>query len=207
MKTEQPTENFKETLATRIEGVLAPGVCAEMVARYEHSLDGGDLDATIEGIVEECRDRVFSEEVDGLLRDYYQSEYQALWPRLDVVDSSAIKHYVSALWHLDHGVPKSLKLFVYLNAVAEHGGNTLIIDAKRSEALKRAGELPVGAEGRKEDLTAVLEGLGLDPGYQAFDLKAGDVLLFSPIVLAHRCLPPRAGQKRYTVCFTIAPPF
>jgi len=206
MKIKQDFTYFNDNLAIQIHGLLPPQQCKELMSRYENSLDKDLSDETLDGIFKECRDLVFIDDVDALLTNYFQSEYQPHWPRYDVVDSSASIYNGSCLWHLDHGMPNMLKLFVYLNPVTQHGGNTLFFDRNRTVKLRNAGELPIENNQRKEDLTQALEEMGLDSCYLAFDLKAGDALLFSPLLLAHRCLAPRAGKKRHTICFTITPP-
>jgi len=206
MNIKQDIKYFKDHLAIKMNGLLSSQQCHELIARYEKSLGNDQSDAIVGEIFKECADLVFVNDVDALLRDYFQSEYQWEWPRFDVVDSSASIYHYSDRWHLDNGMPKMLKLFVYLNPVAEHGGNTLIIDRSRTEKLRKAGKLPKEGEEREEDLIPVLKQMGLDSSSLAYDLKAGDAILFSPLLLAHRCLPPRTGKKRYTICFHVIPP-
>jgi len=206
MNLELDIKYFKENLAIKMNGLLSPLLCSELIARYEKSSGNDQSDAIVDEIFKECAGLVFVNDVDALLTDYFQSEYQWQWPSFDVVDSSASIYLYSDRWHLDGGMPKMLKLFVYLNPVAEHGGNTLTIDQNRTEKLKMAGELSRAPEERKEDLAPVLKQMGLDSSYLAYDLEAGDALIFSPIMLAHRCLPPRVGKKRYTICFHVTPP-
>jgi len=197
----QEAEYLEKHLAMQLHETVPPRRCAEMIADYEVSPE-----AAMEEIVGECGKQVFAGEIHALLEAYYgPGGYAALWPRMDVLDASASAYYPSTTWHLDGGPKKALKLFVYLNGVEEHGGNTLIIDRERTQRLRTAGALPLALDERTEELTPVLEGLGLDTGTLGFDLKAGDALLFDPFVLAHRCLPPKPGRKRYTVCFTIVP--
>ncbi|MDX8399211.1 MAG: hypothetical protein R8K20_03065 [Gallionellaceae bacterium] len=206
MNIKQDIKHFNDTLAIKIDGLLSPQHCSELIIRYENSLGNDQSDAIVSEIIKECADVVFVNDVDAFLTEHFQSKYQWQWPTFDVVDSSASRYKYSERWHLDGGIPKMLKLFVYLNPVAEHGGNTLIIDRNRTEKLKMAGELWHAPEERKEDLTPVLKQMGLDSSYLAYDFEAGDAVLFSPLLLVHRCLPPRIGKKRYTICFHVIPP-
>ena len=80
-----------------------------------------------------------------------------------------------------------------------------MVDLPATEKLREAGELPIVGEDRKEDLIPVMQELGIDSSLLAYDLDAGDALLFSPLILAHRCLPPKEGKKRYTICFSLVP--
>lgn len=205
MNLEQHIDAFRENPAIHIEGLLPPQLCDELIERREKISPEIPWDASLEEIFKECEGRAFTGEVNALLEAYFQSKFQLRWPRFDVVDSTAAEYEYNIFWHLDNGIPNTLKLFVYLDPVAEHGGNTLIIDRERTDALRGAGALPIEVEKRREDLTPDLERLGLDTRHLGYDLKAGDGLLFSPLVLAHKCLAPKAGKKRHTICFTIEP--
>jgi len=134
-----------------------------------------------------------------VIHDYQCYDYHSNILFKLVVESTALKNNYSTLWHLDYGIAKTLKLFIYLNPVSIHDGNTLIIDKNRTQKLRDIDELPIEYEKRKEDLTPVLKELGLDTSYLAYDYEAGDALLFSPLLLAHRRLPPKENQKRYTI--------
>lgn len=197
--------NFKEDLVIKFDGVLSSKQCDEFIARYNDALGDVSFDLTINDILKDCADLVFTNDIDAVLSEHFQHRYQQLWPSFDVIDSST-QYFFSDKWHLDGGMPDTLKLFVYLSPVEMHGGNTLIIDRQRTEKLRKAGKLPVEGERRYDDLTLVLTEMGLRPDCIGFNLKAGDVLLFNPCQLAHRCLPPRVGQKRHTMCFHVTPP-
>ncbi len=205
MNIQQNLKYFEDNLAILINGLLSPQICKELIGRYEKFSIKDQVNTISERIIKECAGLVFVNDLDALLANYFQVEYRPVWSTFDVIDSFASTYYYSTRWHLDGGIAKTLKLFVYLNPVSEHGGNTLIIDQNRTEKLRKAGELPLELEERKEDLTQVLEQMGLDSSYLAYDLKAGDALLFDPLILAHRCLPPREGKERYTISFTLAP--
>lgn len=205
MNIEQDVKSLNENLSIQINGLLPPKFCSELITRYEGASDGDAQDTVVEEIIRTCAERAFTDDVNGLIKAHLQSGFEPVWPTFDVVDATDAAHNPNTFWHLDGGVRHTLKLFVYLNPVAEHGGNTPIIDLDRSNKLKKTGALPIEQDKRKQDMTEALEALGLDTTYLAYDLKAGDVLLFNPLVLAHRCQPPKEGQKRYTVCFTILP--
>jgi len=205
MNIEESTGYFKENLALQIHKVITPELCHNLISKYERYDDSDRSNVISDEIIKECADSVFVDNVHALLEAVFQGGYQVRWSRVDVVDSCATLYEYNTRWHLDGGIPKTLKLFVYLNSVSEHGGNTLIIDRERTKKLKESGVLPRNDDERTEDLTPALERLGLDSSYSAYDLKAGDALLFSPLLLAHRCLPPQVSQKRFTVCFTITP--
>lgn len=206
MNTEQNMELFRENLAMKIDALLSPEICKELISKYENFSIENPINITSEKIIKECSDMIFVNDLDAFLTNYFQSKYKVFYSTFDVVDSStSVSIYPSKLWHLDGGIPKTLKLFLYLTPVSEHGGNTIYVDQKRTKMLIKAGELPINMEERKEDLTQVFDQMGVDNSSLAYDLKVGDGLLFSPLLLAHRCLPPKEDKKRYTISFTLVP--
>lgn len=207
MDIERQASVFSDHLSMHLENLISPDLCAQLIARYDQFAEAECLGTVVNEIIDQCAEHLFIGNVHSLLSTIFQGAYKARWPRLDVVDSSAIDYEYNKLWHLDGGITGTLKLFVYLNPVSEHGGNTPIIDKDRTEILRCSDALPLCETQRSEDLTSQLTALGLDTGYKMYDLKAGGALLFSPLLLAHRCLPPRFDKKRYTVCFTLTPPF
>ena len=205
MNIDQDIDYLRANLSLHIHNVLPARQCGEMIERYEAASAGGAPDAVVEELIQECEGRVFTSEVQTLLQRYFQSPFKSLWPIFDVVDSSASTHNLNTRWHLDGGAINTHKIFIYLNPVAEHGGNTVMVDLESTKKLSRAGMLPVALSERQEDLTEVFEQLGIGSSLLAYDLSAGDALLFDPLKLAHKCLPPKAGKRRYTISFTIVP--
>ncbi|MFC1750418.1 hypothetical protein ACFL2V_16580 [Pseudomonadota bacterium] len=197
-------KSLKKDLSIQLDQVLPLEQCHNLIAMSKGQSGTGQVESVTTDTFNEYINQVLTPDVVTILEGYFQCEFQVLWPRYDIVDSHAIDYY-STGWHLDGSLKKSLKLFVYLNSVFDHGGNTLIIDQQRTEKLRLACKLPVSLEGREKDLTDSLKQLQLDPSYLAYDLKAGDGLLFNPFQLAHRCLAPREGRARHTLSFTIVP--
>ena len=193
---------FKEVLATHITGLIPAEVCSDLIDR----LSASPAEKVISGAIQTCTQYVFTKGVDNLLREYFDGNYHIFCSRYDKVDSTGSDYRYNCRWHLDGGMTKTLKLFIYLNSVASHGGNTLIIDQARTQRLCESGALPVEYEGRFSDLSEKLGELGLSRDYQAYDLEGGDALLFSPLLLAHKCCLPNKGQVRHTICYTITPP-
>ncbi len=194
---------FNENLSIKINSLISQELCNKLIKQYEQFSCSNPINVTSERIINEYKEIVFQEEIKSILNNYFGSKYQIFWSSFDVVKSTALEDNYSTLWHLDHGIPKTLKLFIYLNPVSQHGGNTLIIDKERTEKLIHANALPLEQDKRKADLTPILEELNLDTNYIEHNYKTGDALLFNPLLLAHRCLPPDNAQKRYTICFTI----
>ncbi|BDX07899.1 hypothetical protein MACH26_34200 [Planctobacterium marinum] len=156
-------------------------------------------------IISELEVFVFNRDIRDFFSAFYQEDFLVKWPLLDVVSDNALETYLSTTWHCDGPMKGLLKCFLYLNPVSEHGCNTLIIDEVRTRKLQSVNALPLELERRHTDISAFLQTLGLPETPIEFDLCAGDLLIFAPHKLAHRCLPPRAGKMRYTVCFSVFP--
>lgn len=205
MNIERDVDYLKNHLSLHLHNLLPPEYCADVIARYNDAKANGRLDAAKEELIDECRGQVFTDELNALLDSYFQGPFKLCWPTFDVVGCAGATQNLNTLWHLDNGVPGTHKLFIYLNPVAEHGGNTVMVDLARTDKLKKVGALPFEEDGRKEDLTEVFEQLGVSPEVHAYDLKAGDGILFDPLTLAHRCQPTTTGRRRYTICYTLVP--
>ncbi|TDO98655.1 hypothetical protein [Marinomonas balearica] len=199
-------ESLKRDCSIHIKGALSREECISLMDMVENLQLSDAKRSDIEAkVIEQCQVSVFNKDVTRMLEAHFGQGYQIMWSSFDVVGDDAAHSYPSITWHLDGGVTGSLKLFVYLNSVEEHGCNTLMMDQERTNQLRKSGAFPISMKERKEDLTNELINLNLTPEYISYDLKAGDILLFSPLILAHRCIPPRIGKRRFTVCFTIIP--
>ncbi len=193
---------FSRQQSVQLRNVLPSHLCNEFIASYKQNSDNQTL---IEEIIQTCRQVIFKGDLDELLKEHFEGDYQIFWTSYDRVDSQAEDYSFNTYWHLDYGLEKSLKLFVYLNPVSEHGGNTLMIDQERTEIVRNAGALPIDPDRRYFDLTETLQKLELGTEVIGYDLKEGDALLFSPFILAHKCEPPQPGHERHTICYTITP--
>lgn len=203
MNIEKELQDFQKDLSLHLKEVLDPQLCQEIIQRYDNSLKENSTEETTEKIFQETHKLIFTGKVDALLREYFQSDYQAQWPLFNVISSSDSDYY-SARWHFDGGITNSFKLFIYLNPVSKHQGNTIMMDKKASEEFRKTGELSIVASERKEDLSELIKELNLTQNCFTYNLQTGDALLFSPILLAHRCVLPKEGEKRYTICFNIS---
>lgn len=198
-------EHLKRHLSLHLHQLLAPARCRQIITRYDAAQASGQLQAVKPALIAACRELVFTGDIHTLLGRYFQGPFAVRWPSFDVVDSAGPAHNRNALWHVDHGIRGTHKLFIYLNAVADHGGNTVMVDQARTIRLRQADALPVEQDQRTADLSAVCAALGISQALLAYDLEAGDGLLFDPLRLAHRCQPTLPGMRRYTVCFTLMP--
>ena len=198
-------EYLNNHFSIQLNKLLTTDFCQKTIQKYEEGIDSAHQDLIAQEICKECETLVFTDELNSLIKEHLQSDFKPMWPCFDVVNASATNYYYNVKWHLDGGVKNTMKIFIYLNSVCEHGGNTAIIDSQRTKKLTNADALPLADEKRKEDLSEVLKSIGLDTAYLTYDLKAGDGLLFHPLSLAHKCIPPSEGNRRYTVCFSILP--
>ncbi len=203
MNIEKSLDYFNENLHIKIEDILSEKTCQELISKYEEFSVQNPITTISNKIIEECSHLVFKDTLNNLLSEYFQCNYSFLCSSFDVVDSSATQNNYSTRWHLDGGMDKTLKLFIYLNPVSDHGGNTVMINQEVSKKLRKAKKLPLIGEERIEDITPILKEMGEKEEEFSYDLNTGDALLFSPLLLAHKCLPPKSGKKRYTICFTI----
>ena len=194
---------FNENLYIKIDKLILPEICNELIKKYEQFSFDNSIEVTSKKITDECSNIISTKKINTILSKYFKLDYKIFWSSFDVVKSNALENNPSTLWHLDGGSVKTLKLFIYLNPVSIHGGNTLIVDQNRTKVLRDVGALPIEQEKRKLDLSSTLQELKLDTSTLSYDYEAGSALLFSPLLLAHRCLPPKNNQKRYTICFTI----
>lgn len=203
MNIEEKSKFFNENLYIKIDNLISSNTCEELIKKYEQFSFDNPIEVTSKKIIEECSSMISTKEMHAVLSRYFESEYKVFWSSFDVVESNALESNYSTLWHLDGGISKTLKLFIYLNPVSVHGGNTLMIDKDRTKLLRQAGFLPIENEKRKLDLSSSLKELDLDTSIISYSYEVGDALLFSPLLLAHKCLPPKNNKKRYTICFTI----
>ena len=201
---ERKFECLSQNLMTAIPELVSTKQCKAWIEQYESSaqINRSQLE---DEMLSECQQILFVNDLDTSLKDYFNGNYMVQWSRFDSVDSSANNHNYSTRWHCDGGVRNTLKLFIYLNSVSEHGGNTLLMDKSRTDKLRDDGHLPIEGKLRKLMLTEALLDLCLPTEPIAHNLNAGDGLLFDPAQLAHRCLAPIAEKIRYTFCYTVFP--
>jgi hypothetical protein len=197
-------KQLQESLALHLVNLASEEACKNWIAQYDQAMAEKSPEA-IDYILNNVRDKLFTGHLKQFLRAYFNGSFSVDWSTFTKVGYADEEFNPNTLWHLDGGITSSLKLFVYLNPVSEHKGNTLMMDKDRTDQLLKANHLPVEQDLRLEDISAELLDLGLDPRPIAFDLKAGDGLLFDPAQLAHKCLLPGAGKSRYAICYVINP--
>ncbi|HEX7036336.1 MAG TPA: hypothetical protein VF210_11205 [Pseudomonadales bacterium] len=149
-------------------------------------------------------DAVLPAAVDRHLTGFFGSEYLVLWMTVTATPPSAEPPSVSFHWHCDKGPRTHLKLIVYLNATAEHGGNTEFLALPDSLAVARAG-YPFGrVRERVGDLAELARpaARALDPVRR--EIEPGGGVIFQPATLLHRGVTPTRGT-RYAVTLCLLP--
>lgn len=205
LKYKYQSEQLLLQHATHVSNSFPLELCTQAIAELQPATEYDCIEKHYESLITDFIPDVFTPELNSLIYSYYNEEFTWRWPRLDMVDDTALETYHSTAWHCDGGPDNVLKLFVYLNPVAEHGCNTLMIDPDRTKVLRQYGALPLEQERRVTDITPYLERANLSVEVKSYDLASGDILLFNPKLLAHRCLPPKPKKRRYTLCFSIYP--
>lgn len=205
MKYQHQLTQLRIEHSTFLPAVVNTEACSKAVQELRAINGAGELDIVAHKYIEQFSTAVFSTEILQFLQAYYQQEYEWRWPTLDIIDDTALESYYSTTWHCDNCPENMLKFFLYLNPTSEHHCTTEIIDALRTTALQKQGALPIELELRSTDLSGFLKEQNASLTTLTYDLEAGDVLVFSPKLLAHRCIPPKTNKKRYTICYSIYP--
>ena len=156
--------------------------------------------------VRELLNLVLAGQVDQRIAEYFGSEYLVHWLAFSVTRKATEQASVSFRWHCDKGPSAHLKLIVYLNPTAEHGGNTEFIDLAGSEAVARRGYLFGRSNSRTSDIRRLSSIAGQDLAGHARELRAGQAVLFQPSRVLHRGLSPARGDRLVlTLCILPSP--
>lgn len=156
--------------------------------------------------VEELLVQVLAGSLDQRIMEYFNSEYLLHWVTFSVTRQAREQESVSFRWHCDKGPSTHLKLIVYLNPSAEHGGNTEFIDLEGSEAVARRGYLFGWSKSRSSDIRHLSRIAGRELTPEASPLRAGQAVLFQPARVLHRGLSPDRGDRLVmTLCILPSP--
>lgn len=174
----------------------------ERLKRDSAKLQGYDLSDAV--LVQRLADTALTDDVDAHCLDFFRSEYFVYWYTLSRTAPVEGPASVSFMWHCDRGPRSHLKLLVYLNDYAEHGGGTAYLDLESSSAVANSGY--VFARGRRR--TASLEQLEALAGrpLKAYEHhpRAGDSVLFQPSRVLHCGLTPKL-EPRYVLTLCLLP--
>ncbi|MEJ8568196.1 hypothetical protein [Elongatibacter sediminis] len=200
---------FADLRALQTERARAIG--RELAAREPERLkkDSRDLEgypvadrAWLRGLLDE----ILPGAVDAAVSGFFRSEYLVHWVALAVTRPVPEQKSVSFRWHCDKGPTAHLKLIVYLNDTAEHGGNTEFIDLRDTAAVARRGYLFGWSKTRTADVNRLARLAGRPLDTHVADRAAGEAVLFQPARVLHRGLGPRNGPRlTATLCLLPSP--
>ncbi|MEQ8661486.1 MAG: hypothetical protein RLW62_11750 [Gammaproteobacteria bacterium] len=156
-----------------------------------------------DGDVTELLARALGGEVDALALRCFGAEYLVLWFTLSSTPPGAPLS-VSFRWHCDKGPRDHLKLLVYLNDGAEHGGGTAFIDRADTAAVRPSGYLFGRGRRRIGDLDELARLAGRPLREHALSPPAGGGVLFQPGQVLHRGIAPVTGP-RYVLTLCLLP--
>jgi hypothetical protein len=144
--------------------------------------------------------------VDSTISAFFRSEYLVHWVALSLTRPAPEQASVSFRWHCDKGPSSHLKLIVYLNPTAVHGGNTEFIDLADSMAVARRGYLFGWSKTRTSDVAHLSRVAGRPVTPHMQPMAAGDAVLFQPSRVLHRGVSPtRAPRLTATLCLLPSP--
>jgi hypothetical protein len=101
----------------------------------------------------------------------------------------------SFLWHCDRGPRDFLKINMFLDATAEHGGTTEFVTLEDSLAYEKAGYTFGANQRRVHDLSLLSRKAGPAPTVHHPQLDAGEAFMFFPARVLHRGYLPSRGIR------------
>lgn len=143
---------------------------------------------------------------DAQFLNYFQSEYLVHTATFTVTPKAREQASVSFRWHCDKGPRRHLKMIVYLNATAEHGGNSEFIDLDGTACLASRGYLFGWSRTRTGDVGRLSAIAGRPLRSHAQPMPAGGAVIFQPAKVLHRGLSPTKGNRFVaTLCLLPSP--
>lgn len=194
--------------------VMSAATAAELLQAVSHDQEIARLkrdSAKLEGyeladptLVARLLEAALSADVDREVLSFFRSEYMVYWYTLSRTVPSKEPASVSFRWHCDKGPHAHLKLLVYLNDYAEHGGGTSYLDLAGSAAVARTGYMFARGRRRTESLAELATMAGAE--LRAYDHRprAGDAVLFQPARVLHSGITPTRGP-RYVLALCLLP--
>lgn len=143
---------------------------------------------------------------DAQFLNYFHSEYLVHTATFTVTPKAPEQASVSFRWHCDKGPRRHLKMIVYLNATAEHGGNSEFIDLDGTASVARHGYLFGWSRTRTGDIDRLSAIAGRQLRSHAQPMPAGGAVIFQPARVLHRGLSPTKGDRFVaTLCLLPSP--
>jgi hypothetical protein len=144
--------------------------------------------------------------VDAAIAGFFRSEYLVHWVAFSLTHAAEQQESVSFRWHCDKGPTSHLKLIVYLNPTAAHGGNTEFIDLPDTLAVARRGYLFGRSKTRTGDTSRLAQIARHPIRTQLRQREAGEAVLFQPARVLHRGISPTRGPRlTATLCLLPSP--
>ncbi len=193
--------------------VLEPARAAAILERLEteHGLsllkkDSRDLEGfrVAPEFIVETLDAVLTPAVDDKLAGFFGSEYLVHWVTYSMAPRAPEQASVSFRWHCDRGPRAHLKLIVYLNPTADHGGNTEFIELADTARIGQRGYLFGWTKTRTGEVDHLARIAGTEIRAHQRAMGAGDGVVFQPATVLHRGLSPTLGP-RYVITLCLLP--
>jgi hypothetical protein len=144
--------------------------------------------------------------MDESIAAFFGSEYLVHWVAFSLTRQAPEQQSVSFRWHCDKGPSAHLKLIIYLNPTAEHGGNTEFIDLADTLAVAQRGYLFGWSKTRTGDVERLARMAGRGLATQLQERAAGEAVLFQPGRVLHRGVSPTRGDRlTATLCLLPSP--
>ena len=137
---------------------------------------------------------------------FFGSQYLVYWYSVHRAVPVPELKFNSFRWHCDKGPRAHLKLLVYLNDYAEHGGGTEFLDLESTRKLATTGYVFGRVKTRTSDLGPLAARVGVDLAPSSTEPSAGEGMLFQPSNVLHRgLLPTRGPRVVVTLCLLPSP--
>jgi hypothetical protein len=151
-------------------------------------------------------ERILQGDVDRAIAGYFGSEYLVHWVALALTRPVVGGESVSFRWHCDKGPSQHLKIIVYLNPTADHGGNTEFMDRDDTLAVAREGYLFGWSKLRTSEVEDLSRLAGRPLATRLEERDAGEAVLFEPSRVLHRGVTPTRGPRlTATLCLLPSP--
>lgn len=155
-------------------------------------------------LIDSLLDAVLTNQVDARLTGYFGSEYLVYWLTASMTLPGRESATVSFRWHCDKGPRAHLKLIVYLNGSAQHGGNTEFVSLRDTAAVAARGYVFGSVRQRSSEIATLARIAGRPIVPRRREISPGMGILFQPAGVLHRGITPVRGA-RYVLTLCLLP--
>lgn len=175
----------------------------QLLKKNSRHLEGFKLsDARLKALL----DQILRGPVDQAVAGFFSSEYLVHWAAFSLTRAAPEQESVSFRWHCDKGPSRHLKLIVYLNPTAQHGGNTEFMDIASTLAVAERGYVFNKTRTRTGDTGQLARLAGRPLVTELRAREAGEAVLFQPSRALHRGISPTRGSRlTATLCLLPSP--